>query len=403
MTDNLESYSVFTGWLIDGTGSPVRRNARIEIKQGVICSVSDSKGDIREEKHFSEPGMIDLSDFTVLPALVDSHVHLAMSGSSDAKIRESQQIEGFEDACKRITAHLNHHFHYGISAVRDGGDRNAYTIHFRNSYHRQSGIPVVLKVSGKAWHQKGRYGSLIGRPVFEGKTLAESIIESGEPTDQIKIVNSGLNSLIRFGEQTPPQFSFRELKDAVESAEKYGKKIMVHANGVKPVETAVAAGCHSIEHGFFMGKENLKKIAGKGLFWVPTAVTMKAYAGLMKESDSGLVAKKNLDHQLEQIRMAREFGVKVAVGTDSGSPGVDHGKAMKDEISLLLEAGFSVEESICSATSISSDCIGLKRSGRIEKGMRADLIAVKGSYLELPKRLQSIERIYMDGLLVYKA
>jgi imidazolonepropionase-like amidohydrolase len=346
--------------------------------------------------------MIDLSGFTVLPGLVDSHVHLVMSGDADSKIRKSQQAEGFEDVCERITTHIDDHFSCGVFAVRDGGDRNAYTIRFRNSFPQKFGNPVLMKVSGKAWHQKGRYGKLIGRTPADGKTLAESISEQDEMPDQIKIINSGLNSLLLYGKQTKPQFSFRELKDTVELAEKHGKRVMVHANGARPVEIAVAAGCHSIEHGFFMGEDNLKKMAEKGSIWVPTAVTMKAYAELMKESDSGIVSKKNLEHQLEQMRMARGFGVKVAIGTDSGSPGVYHGKAMKDEMGLLLEAGFSIEETICSATSIGADLVGLSRSGRIAKGMRASFIAVKGSYLELPKSLQSIERIYMDGNLMYK-
>jgi imidazolonepropionase-like amidohydrolase len=403
MAENPESYSVFAGWLIDGTGSAARENALVEIEKGEIHSVADCAEDIRKEKHFLQPDMIDLSGFTVLPGLVDSHVHLVMSGSADLKIRESQQVEGFEDVCKRIMTHLDDHLYCGVLAVRDGGDRNAYTIRFRNSYSRQSGNPVLMKVSGKAWHQKGRYGNLIGRPPSGNETLAESISDTDGMPDQIKIINSGLNSLSLFGKQTLPQFTFRELKDAVDLVKIYGKKVMVHANGVKPVEIAVAAGCHSIEHGFFMGEDNLKKIAEKGLIWVPTAVTMKAYAGLMKGSNPGLVSRKNLDHQLEQIAMARELGVKVAIGTDSGSPGVDHGKAVSDEMGLFMEAGFSVEETVRSATSIGADLIGLKRSGRIAKGMRANFIAVKGSCLEFPKSLQSIERIYMDGKLMYKA
>ena len=120
-----ESYSVFAGWLIDGTGSPARRNALIEIKEGEIVSVSGSAEDIRKEKHPFKQDIIDLSGFTVLPGLVDSHVHLVMSGSSDLKIRKSQPSEEFEDSCRRIRTHLHDHLHCGVFAVRDGGDRNA--------------------------------------------------------------------------------------------------------------------------------------------------------------------------------------------------------------------------------------------------------------------------------------
>ena len=98
-----------------------------------------------------------------------------------------------------------------------------------------------------------------------------------EEKDHIKIVNSGLNSLKEFGKETLPQFGAEELSDVVKIAGKCGRRVMVHANGKKPVAAALAAGCNSIEHGFFMGVENLKIMAEKGIVWVPTACTMKAY------------------------------------------------------------------------------------------------------------------------------
>ena len=118
---------------------------------------------------------------------------------------------------------------------------------------------------------------MIGKSPGASEKLGQCICKQVRCIDHIKIVNSGLNSLVRFGNETPPQFDVMELKEAVKIGKRFGRKTMVHANGKKPVEVALKAGCHSIEHGFFMGQENLKRMAEKQIFWVPTAVTMKAY------------------------------------------------------------------------------------------------------------------------------
>ena len=147
---------------------------------------------------------------------------------------------------------------------------------------------------------------------------------------------------------------------------------------------------------------HLEKMADKGIAWVPTAVTMEAYARLMKYDPvvSGN-AQKNLDHQLEQIRMAREYGVTTAVGTDAGSPGVDHGKAIIQEMRLLMDAGYSLEEVIMCATSTGADLLGLSKIGKLQKEMNAAFIVVPGPPSKLPESLRSIEMIFCDGEMVY--
>jgi imidazolonepropionase-like amidohydrolase len=89
---------------------------------------------------------------------------------------------------------------------------------------------------------------------------------------------------------------------------------MVHANGHLPVKLAICAGCDSIEHGFFMGEENMRRLADTGVVWVPTAVTMKAYGDYLKNqghrSDPSFadVSRKNLEHQLAQINPPGNWG-----------------------------------------------------------------------------------------------
>jgi imidazolonepropionase-like amidohydrolase len=389
-----KSLFIAAGWLIDGTGGPIRSDVLIEIENGVISTINKMMPGDRDNRHF-----VDLTRCTLLPGLIDSHVHLTISGTEDPEVRQDQLTASFEILKGVIDKHLKSHVSRGVVALRDGGDHGGYTLYYKSSCLPHAGIPIRLKSAGRAWHAPGRYGKLIGRPPVEGHTLGQSILKQLEPVDHIKIVNSGLNSLTAFGKETPSQFDPDELKEAVQAGRKLDLKTMVHANGREAVAVAIEAGCHSIEHGFFMGEKNLIKMAEREVTWVPTAFTMKAYAGMpgshRRESE---VAQKNLDHQLDQIRKSLEYGVRIAVGTDAGSPGVHHGQAIREEIRLLISAGLSLEEAIQCATSNGADLLGLENEvGRVLPGMPATFLATRGRPGSLPESLDSIERIYVEG------
>jgi len=389
-----KSLFIAAGWLIDGTGGPIRSDVLIEIENGVISTINKMMPGDRDNRHF-----VDLTRCTLLPGLIDSHVHLTISGTEDPEVRQDQLTASFEILKGVIDKHLKSHVSRGVVALRDGGDHGGYTLYYKSSCLPHAGIPIRLKSAGRAWHAPGRYGKLIGRPPVEGHTLGQSILKQLEPVDHIKIVNSGLNSLTAFGKETPSQFDPDELKEAVQAGRKLDLKTMVHANGREAVAVAIEAGCHSIEHGFFMGEKNLIKMAEREVTWVPTAFTMKAYAGMpgshRRESE---VAQKNLDHQLDQIRKSLEYGVRIAVGTDAGSPGVHHGQAIREEIRLLISAGLSLEGAIQCATSNGADLLGLENEvGRVLPGMPATFLATRGRPGSLPESLDSIERIYVEG------
>lgn len=388
-----ETVTVNAGWFIDGTGGPVRKNIRLRIQNGRIVSITDSgSGDT------AEYGTTDFGSSTILPCLVDSHVHLCISGTDDPVAREKQLDADFDKIKGLISDHIKRHLSYGVLAVRDGGDRFAHALRYRNESLDINKMPICIRVAGRAWHRAGRYGGLIGRPLQENHSLAEAINTDPEEKDHIKIVNSGLNSLKEFGKETLPQFGAGELSDVVKIAAKYGRRIMVHANGKKPVAVALEAGCDSIEHGFFMGAENLKIMAEKEIVWVPTACTMKAYSEHMKPgSRESEVSRMNLDHQLEQISKARELGVTVALGTDSGSMGVHHGAAVIEELKLLITAGYSLPEAIRCASCNGARLLGIKDVGVISKDMEATFIVAKGDPSKLPDSLRSLDFICFKG------
>ena len=396
---------VHAGWLIDGSSGPVQEDVLIHIQQHTIRSIKQAPKAL-----YDAPSFLDLSEYTLLPRLVDCHVHLFMSGTDDIAARKRQLEAGYDELKDVITGHIVRHTSSGVGAVRDGGDGKGLVQHYQQACLRpHDGIEIPrgpaachrhmhlhVKVAGKAWHQRGRYGKLIGRSPAPGETLADAIRrEATLPEyirpDHIKVVNSGVNSLICYGKETLPQFSLEELTQAVGEAGRKQLPVMVHANGVLPVQIAIEAGCHSIEHGFFMGAENLARMRDRQTVWVPTAFTMQAYAAHLpaysREADT---ARRNLSHQLEQIRLAREMGVPVALGTDAGSLGVHHGDAVREELGLLLEAGYTLSEAVQCATMIGAWLLGISDMGILTPGMPASWIAVKGSPAGLPGSLNDI-------------
>jgi imidazolonepropionase-like amidohydrolase len=388
---------ILAGRLVDGTGGPIRQGVLMTVAQGTLVSLAETRPD-----DFPGGGVVDMTSFTVLPGLVDAHVHLAMSGTGAGPEREAQRNASFEQAAVRIQGHLREHIRHGVVAVRDGGDGSGHALLYKKRFLQETPPPTVVKAAGRGWHAAGRYGSLIGGSPKPGEALAQAMARTWGGNDHVKIVNSGLNSLTRFGEETAPQFSLEELEKAVETAHALGKKVMIHANGRAPVRLALEAGCDSIEHGFFMGRENLERMAERKTVWVPTACTMAAYGEkLERGSKESEVAKRNLDHQLGQIGLASRVGVPVAVGTDSGSLGVHHGKSLAREIHLLMAAGFTLEEAVKSATAGGAALLGVEdHTGVLAPGNPATFVAVRGLPGSLVEALEAPELVVVRGQVV---
>ncbi len=407
---------ILAGWLIDGSGGDIQKNMLLCMQNGYIHSIHKAEADILTTGGHAplsplyqtgghaplcppyKSDILDLSDYTILPGLIDSHLHLFMSGTDDQAIRQHQLNAEFHEIKDVITYHLEQLAMHGIIAVRDGGDKNAFALRYKMEYFDSEETPVIIRVAGKAWRKSGRYGKLIARTPSNQETLSEAFdrvytSEEEKGIDHIKIVNSGLNSLKQFGKETSPQFNFEEMRAAVDTADKFGYKVMVHANGKIPVRISVEAGCHSIEHGFFMGKENLKIMADKQITWVPTAITMKGYSeNLDPGSIEADISLRNLEDQLEQIAYAKEIGVPVALGTDAGSLGVHHGSGVIEEMKLFMKAGYSIQEAVrCSAYN-GANLLDIKKSGLLAPGMFAEFIAVKGEPAGLPGSLKNVLR-----------
>jgi len=381
---------IYAGWLIDGSGEPFKKNVHIRIKDGLIDKIRRADKNV-----LNSPGIKDLSGQTVMPSLRDCLVHLSMSGTADLKAGQKRSASDFDEISAVISSNLERHRLSGIGAVRDAGDRNGNALIFKERFCNPEKIPIRLHAAGIGWHARGRYGDFIARSPSKNETLAHAILRRKGNADHVKIINSGLNSLSAFAEETKPQFDFNEMKAAVTAAEQINLKTMVHSNGKIPTQIAVESGCRSIEHGFFMGIENLKKMADRKTIWVPTVYPMKAHYIFLEEKGRNFdVALKNMEHQLDQIRIAKEIGVDVALGTDAGSPGVKHGVSVAKEFEILMTAGFNVEEAVKSSTLNGARLMGIKDMGLVSEGMIAHISAAPGAPSELPESLESLEPVH---------
>ncbi len=361
------------GWLLDGSGEPARGTTTLTWAHGRITGVEPALAEAP-----LDDDTLDLRHCTALPALVDAHVHLFMEATEDSERREHQLHADYGDRRPQMAAHVQQHLAHGVAAVRDGGDYGGYALRYRE---QADPTALTIRAAGRAWRAKGRYGRLIGDPPPEGGSLAEAVRTDASAADHVKIAQSGLNSLKRFGWISRPQFTPEELDPAVEHAHARGRPVMVHANGPDAVASVIAAGCDSVEHGYFATLEVLKRAPDRGTVWVPTLAPMWAIANTdLVDEGARDIARRMLDHQLAQVADARGAGITLAAGSDAGGVGVHHGAGLWLELWLLARAGLSTPEVVSAATVAGARLLKLGPDrGTLKEGHTASWLAVPGA------------------------
>ena len=193
------NFCLIAGWLIDGKGTPARRQQYIYVHSGTIKSVVSSP-----LQEMGDESIIDCSHATILPLLMDAHVHLALSGTTQTKARQSQLSFERDDVYTQVAGHLEAAWQNGVVAVREAGDHNGHVHAFLHGKRPESLPPVDSVLTRWGWHAPGRYGSMIARQ----PDPVEKLLENAEPDftvmDHVKIIQSGINSIDVFGKQNPP-------------------------------------------------------------------------------------------------------------------------------------------------------------------------------------------------------
>jgi imidazolonepropionase-like amidohydrolase len=384
--------TVCAGRLFDGFTAVTGEHIEIAIEGGLIKDVR-SRPHMPVRASMADTDILDLREYTVLPGMIDCHVHLALDGKDFNKaLAQWTQEDLLRD---RIRTDLANTLSAGIVAVRDGGDRENIGLAIRAEVRRGILPGPIIRAAGTALVKEGNYGSFLG-PGLTGKKIRAAVKKTAKRgVDQIKVLVSGVVSFKKYSRVGGLQFEEGELEEIVTTARNLGIKVMAHASSDEAVRLAVRAGVNSVEHGYFISRSSLEAMAAAEIPWIPTLVPVASQIrGRLKERyshEEREVIQKTLLRQQRMVRAAVETGVKLGAGTDAGAGGVLHGKGYLDELLLLEESGLSREEVLRAATSSGSSILGLeKEMGMVRPGCPPYLIAVRGNPLDDLNSLRNV-------------
>lgn len=359
--------------------------------------------------------LIDLKKSTVMPGLIDCHVHLEQETSPN------RYLEAFTmnpaDYAFQSVVFSNRTLMAGFTTVRDLGG-NGVNIALRNAINKKLIVGPRVFTAGKSIATTGGHADptngyrkdLMGDPgpvagVANGADECRQAVRQRykDGSDLIKITASGgVLSVAKSGEN--PQFTDDELKAVVETAKDYGFKVAAHCHGAEAMKRAVRAGVNSIEHGTYMDDEVIALMKQHGTWYVPTIVAGKSVGDSAKKPGyyHELVTPKALAIGPKiQSTFAKAYkeGVKIAFGTDAGV--YAHGKNWMEFV-YMTEAGMPIIKAIQSATVSAADLLGVSdQIGSIEKGKLADIIAIDGDPIQDVKLMEKVIFVMKDGV-VYK-
>lgn len=402
---------VHAGRLIDGVSDAARSNVTLVIEGDSITAVRDG---------FAPPAegdsVIDLSEATVLPGLMDMHVHL--TGEMNPKnYLERVQLNTASFAIRSVE-YARRTLMAGFTTVRNPGDDGTITVALRDEIAKGMVPGPRIFTAGKSLATTGGHADptnglrddltrdagpedgVVNGPADAAKAVRHRYKEGA---DFIKITaTGGVLSVAKSGQN--PQFTEAELRAIVETANDYGFHVAAHAHGAEGMKRAVRAGIKSIEHGTLMDQEVMDLMKEHGTYYVPTILAGEFVAekatidGYFPEVVRPKAAEIGPKIQ-ETFGKAYRAGVKIAFGTDCGvSP---HGGNAR-EFSLMVEAGMPEMEAIQAATMSTAELLGIAdKLGSIEVGKVADLVAVSGNPLDDISALETVSFVMKEGV-VYK-
>ena len=401
---------IHCGYLIDSKINDVQPQMTIIVEGNKIASVI---------KGFSKQGemdmLIDLSKKTVMPGLIDMHVHLEGETSKDQALQRFTLNEA--EIAFRSTVFARKTLMAGFTTVRDLGGTGV-NIALRNAINQGLVVGPRIFSAGKSIATTGGHADptnsyrkdLMGDPgpregVINSPEDARKAVRQRykEGSDLIKITaTGGVLSLAKDG--SGPQFTMEELKAIIETAKDYGMHTAAHAHGAEGMKRAVLAGITTIEHGTLMTEEIMDLMKQKGTFYVPTITAGKFVAEQAKVSGyyHPLVVPKALaiGPQIQlTYNKAYKRGVKIAFGTDAGV--YFHGDNAK-EFASMVEGGMPPIEAIKCATVVNAGILGMSDNlGTIEAGKLADIIATDENPLQNIRAMEKVTFVMKEGV-VYK-
>lgn len=332
---------------------------------------------------------VDLDGATVVPGLIDAHVHLVWSGSTDpVGLVDS---EGEQLTLLRAATHARQQLHAGITTVRDLGSNWDIAIHVARAIDRGAIEGPTVIASGRTVIMTGGHDPFWGLPSDGPDGVVKGVrTQVANGAGVIKTAATGGVYGQAEGEEVgASELTFEELAALTGEAHRRGRKVAVHALGTEGIRNAVRAGVDTVEHGVFLTEDIIEMMARQGTVLCPTAAVYRRMADGQAPDYAVKKANEVVTAHRRSIAMALEAGVQVVAGTDAGAPGMPH-PSLVDEIETLTEYGLSNLDALRAATSRAATAIDRPQHGHIRVGARADLAILDGDPLADPTVLRSV-------------
>jgi len=394
------------GKILTGRPGEVLLGSTLFVEGAKIAFIGNEE-DIPKNKR-EKATIISLEGYTLMPGLIDCHVHFWGARTLDYLHRalvpdELNMIRAVKDVESLIEA--------GFTTVREAGGNKS--IFLRKAIEEGTIKGPRILTAHKAICITGGHYDLHFLPLDQVRMmkgnfrLADGVDDCRkavreqlrEGADFIKICTTGGIMSMR-GHPKEVQFSSDELRAIVEESHDHGKRVAAHAQGLNGIISAVGAGVDTIEHGTFLDEVTADQMVKRGIFLVPTLSIMYKIATEGAEYGMSPWALKKGEElnkvATDTFRLAKQRGVRITCGTDfSGAPPMRYGENAV-ELSLMVQAGMSTSEAISSATQVAAEALGLgEQTGTLEKGKWADLLVIEGNPLEDISILLERSRIRM--------
>ena len=398
------------GTLIDEKSDQPRHNVDVVVEGENITQVQTTSQSVPKGAT-----LIDLSRETCLPGLIDTHTHALLTGDVTEEDYNKQILQE-SDAYRAIVATQSARLAlgYGFTTIRDLETEGAgyADVDLKHAIERGITEGPRMRVATRALDVTGAYPVLgfrwdwpdwpHGVQVCDGadgcRTAVREQISKG--ADWIKTyLDGGYRVTAQGVVEDRPTFTMDELKAIVDEAHRENRPVASHAIGINGVHNGVTAGVNSIEHGMYIAPEDLRTMAQKGIYYVPTLFVGEYVAG-GRAAAGAKVWEQMIAIHGDTFKRALNAGVKIAFGTDAG--GFPWTINPAQEFPLMVKYGMTPAQAIRSATLTAAELLGMQdKVGTIAAGKFADIVAVPGDPLRDVTELEKVNFV-MKGGVVYR-
>jgi imidazolonepropionase-like amidohydrolase len=354
---------------------------------------------------------IDLGDETCMPGLIDTHTHVLLQGDITATDYDEQLLKQSPEYRTIVgTVNALRALEYGFTTIRDLETEGAgyADVDIKRAIEKGVIPGPRMQVATRAMDVTGAYplqGYAPNVPVPSGVQVVDGV-EGGRKAvreqishgaDWIKVY-SDRGYYVRADNVLDdiPTFTLDELRAIVDEAHRERHRVASHAMALEGVHNSVEAGVDTIEHGNYIAEEDLKTMAARGIYYVPT-IYVGAYVAEGRAQEGHPVWVKMVSIHEDTFRRALKAGVKIAFGTDAG--GFDWKINPAKEFAYMVKWGMTPEEALRSATSRAAELLGMgDQLGTVEEGKYADIVAVRGDPLSDVTLLEKVSFVMKGGV-----